>query len=39
MITHALVSNGAKVYITRRRHDAFKTVVEKYSTGPDKIIA
>ena len=39
MITQGLVSNGAKVYITGRREDALQTVVDKYSTGPGKIIA
>ena len=39
MITQALASNGAKVYITGRREEALKTVVEKYNTGPGKIIA
>lgn len=39
MITQALASNGAKVYITGRREDALKTVVGKYNTGPGKIIA
>ena len=39
MITQALVSNGAKVYITGRRQDALNKVVEQYNTGPGKIIA
>ncbi len=39
MITQALVSNGAKVYITGRREDALETVVDQYNTGPGKIIA
>ncbi|KAI9876057.1 MAG: hypothetical protein M1830_007436 [Pleopsidium flavum] len=39
MITQALVSNGAKVYITGRREEALKTVVDQYNTGPGKIIA
>ena len=39
MITQALVSNGAKVYITGRRQDALDKVVEQYNTGPGKIIA
>ena len=38
MITQALVSNGAKVYITGRREDALENVVEKYSQG-GKIVA
>lgn len=39
MITQALASNGAKVYITGRRQDALNKVVEQYNTGPGKIIA
>jgi len=39
MITQALVSNGAKVYITGRRQEALQRVVSEYSTGPGKIIA
>ncbi|KAL9623196.1 MAG: hypothetical protein Q9160_002511 [Pyrenula sp. 1 TL-2023] len=39
MITQALVSNGAKVYITGRRPEALNAVVEQYNTGPGKIIA
>ncbi|KAL8780391.1 MAG: hypothetical protein Q9194_000954 [Teloschistes cf. exilis] len=39
MITQALVTNGAKVYITGRREDALKSVVDQYSTGPGKIVA
>ena len=39
MITQALCSNGAKVYITGRREDALKKVVEQYSSGPGKIVA
>lgn len=39
MITQTLVANGAKVYITGRREEALNTVVEKYNTGPGKIIA
>ena len=39
MITQALQSNGAKVYITGRREEALDKVVEQYSTGPGKIIA
>lgn len=39
MITQALVSNGAKVYITGRRQEALDKVVEQYNTGPGKIIA
>ncbi len=39
MITQALVANGAKVYITGRREEALDTVVEKYNSGPGKIVA
>ncbi|KAI4201182.1 MAG: hypothetical protein LQ346_002236 [Caloplaca aetnensis] len=39
MITQALQTNGAKVYITGRREEALDRVVEQYSTGPGKIIA
>lgn len=39
MITQALVSNGAKVYITGRREEALQKVVEQYNSGPGKIIA
>ncbi len=39
MITQALASNGAKVYITGRREEALNKVVEQYNTGPGKIIA
>lgn len=39
MITQALVSNGARVYITGRRAEALSAVVEQYNTGPGKIIA
>jgi NADPH:quinone reductase-like Zn-dependent oxidoreductase len=39
MITQALVSNGAKVYITGRREDALENVVKQYNTGPGKIVA
>jgi NAD(P)-dependent dehydrogenase (short-subunit alcohol dehydrogenase family) len=39
MITQALVSNGAKVYITGRREEALNKAVEQYNTGPGKIIA
>ena len=39
MITQALISNGAKVYITGRREEALKRVVDQYDTGPGKIIA
>ena len=33
MITQALVSNGAKVYITGRRQPELDTVAQKYSEG------
>lgn len=39
MITQALVTNGAKVYITGRREEALKSVVDQYNTGPGKIVA
>ncbi|KAL8772324.1 MAG: hypothetical protein Q9209_002536 [Squamulea sp. 1 TL-2023] len=39
MITQALVTNGAKVYITGRREEALDRVVDLYNTGPGKIIA
>lgn len=39
MITQALASNGAKVYITGRREEALERVVSQYSTGPGTIIA
>ncbi|SLM40744.1 short chain dehydrogenase reductase [Lasallia pustulata] len=39
MITQALVSNGAKVYITGRREEALNSVVDQYNTGPGKILA
>ncbi|KAI9753010.1 MAG: hypothetical protein M1815_000162 [Lichina confinis] len=38
MITQGLVANGARVYITGRREDALKAVVDRYNTGPGKII-
>ena len=39
MITQALQTNGATVYITGRRQEALDAVVKEYSTGPGKIIA
>ena len=39
MITEALVTNGAKIYITGRREAALNKVVELYSKGPGEIIA
>ncbi|KFA46948.1 hypothetical protein S40293_03586 [Stachybotrys chartarum IBT 40293] len=37
MITQALQSNGAKVYITGRRKEALEKVQQLYSTGPGSI--
>lgn len=39
MITQALVSNGAKVYITGRRQEALDNAIQKYNTGPGSIHA
>ncbi|KAK7908850.1 hypothetical protein PG985_016153 [Apiospora marii] len=39
MITQALQSNGAKVYITGRRQEVLDKTVELYSHGPGQIIA
>ena len=39
MIAQALVSNGAKVYITGRREEALENVVKQYNTGPGQIVA
>ncbi|KAK8048140.1 hypothetical protein PG994_009870 [Apiospora phragmitis] len=39
MITQALQSNGAKVYITGRRQEVLDRTVQMYSTGPGQIIA
>ena len=39
MISQALASNGAKVYITGRREDALENVVKQYNIGPGKIVA
>ena len=39
MITQALVTNGAKVYIIGRREEALKRVVEQYNSGPGEVIA
>jgi len=39
MITQALVTNGAKVYVTSQQEKELKKVVDQYSTGPGKIIA
>jgi NAD(P)-dependent dehydrogenase (short-subunit alcohol dehydrogenase family) len=38
MATQALVSNGAKVYITGRTGEKLDRVVEQYSQGKDSII-
>ncbi|KAL8946825.1 MAG: hypothetical protein Q9222_006833 [Ikaeria aurantiellina] len=38
MITQALATNGAKVYITGRREEALQSVVDQYNTGPGQII-
>ncbi|KAJ4394055.1 hypothetical protein N0V93_003272 [Gnomoniopsis smithogilvyi] len=37
VITQALQSNGAKVYITGRREDVLQKAAELYSTGPGSI--
>ncbi|KAJ9623683.1 hypothetical protein H2203_005945 [Taxawa tesnikishii (nom. ined.)] len=39
MITQALQSNGAKVYITGRREEALESTIKQYSTGPGSIHA
>ncbi|KAG9847416.1 hypothetical protein KCU77_g8292, partial [Aureobasidium melanogenum] len=39
MITQALVTNGAKVYITGRRKEKLDKAIELYSTGPGSIHA
>jgi NADP-dependent 3-hydroxy acid dehydrogenase YdfG len=39
MITQALVSNGAKVYVMGRRAGALEAFVKQYSTDPGKVIA
>ena len=39
VITQALVSNGARVYITGRREEALNSVVDQYNTGPGEVIA
>ncbi|KAH8200498.1 hypothetical protein TruAng_005328 [Truncatella angustata] len=38
MITQALQSNGATVYITGRREEVLQQTAKRYSTGPGKII-
>jgi hypothetical protein len=35
----APTANGCKVHITKRLKKALEAVVEKYSTGPGKIVA
>ncbi|KAF2085613.1 NAD(P)-binding protein [Saccharata proteae CBS 121410] len=39
MITQALVSNGAKVYITGRRKEKLEETIKRYNTGPGQILA
>jgi short-subunit dehydrogenase involved in D-alanine esterification of teichoic acids len=39
MITQALVTNGAKVYITGRREEVLDKTIELYNTGPGQILA
>jgi len=39
MITQALVTNGAKVYITSRRQEVLEKTIELYNTGPGSIHA
>ncbi|ETS76665.1 hypothetical protein PFICI_12052 [Pestalotiopsis fici W106-1] len=39
MITQALQSNSAKVYITGRRNEVLEETVKRYSTGPGSIHA
>ena len=39
MITQALVTNGAKVYITGRRHEVLESTVKTYNTGPGSLHA
>lgn len=39
MMAQVLQTHGAKVYIVGRREEALENVVEKYSTGPGRIIA
>lgn len=37
MITQALVSNGAKVYITSRREEVLDNAIKQYNTGPGSL--
>lgn len=39
MITQALVSNGAKVYITGRRKEVLESTVKTYNSGPGSLHA
>ncbi|KAK3116055.1 hypothetical protein LTR53_004003 [Teratosphaeriaceae sp. CCFEE 6253] len=39
MITQALVTNGAKVYITGRREEVLDSTVKQYNTGPGSLHA
>lgn len=39
MITQALATNGAKVYIVGRRKEKLEKTVETYNKGPGQIIA
>lgn len=39
MIAQALVTNGAKVYITGRRQEVLENTVQKYNTGPGSLHA
>lgn len=39
MIAQALVSNGAKVYITGRRAEVLESTVKQYNTGPGSLHA
>ena len=39
MITQALVTNGAKVYITGRREEALDNAIKQYNTGSGSLHA
>jgi NADP-dependent 3-hydroxy acid dehydrogenase YdfG len=39
MITQALITNGAKVYITGRRQEVLESTVKTYNTGPGSLHA